>query len=316
MMSETLLLYRGENFNPNFYYHSGLDVSHAFLIIKNRKKTIVTNELNRGLGGGFRGRYTVSTDMIKSVKKLVKRADMDGRMPVHLYLKLADRVKMNDKTEDFYRIRMMKNSDEISNIKKAVRATKEIIESVKIKEGKKEKDIAGEILAETYRRGFEPAFEPIVTTGRNASTPHAISTDKRIADYVLVDYGVRYKHYCGDITRCFFFKTKKAQRVREIYEKLKRLSYDIIDAGKDVRYSSEVRKFYEALNKRYNLPKPIHSIGHGIGLEVHEYPRFGRNYKDRITKTTFTIEPGAYLKDFGVRYEETVFHNGKRIVVL
>jgi len=49
---------------------------------------------------------------------------------------------------------------------------------------------------------------------------------------------------------------------------------------------------------------------------VHEYPRFGKKYSDPVAGATFTIEPGIYAGDYGLRYEETVYHNGKRIVVL
>jgi Xaa-Pro aminopeptidase len=68
--------------------------------------------------------------------------------------------------------------------------------------------------------------------------------------------------------------------------------------------------------KKAGLPKMIHSIGHGIGLQVHEFPRFNKKYKDKIRQSTFTIEPAVYFKDFGVRYEETVYYDNRKAVVL
>ena len=105
-------------------------------------------------------------------------------------------------------------------------------------------DVADELLAETYRRGLEPAYAPIVATGKNAATPHALISSKRIEDYVLIDYGVKYKQYCADITRCFFFKSKKAAAIKEKYEKLEKLAYNIIDAGAGMRTTKEIRDYY------------------------------------------------------------------------
>ncbi|MEM2908962.1 MAG: M24 family metallopeptidase [Candidatus Bilamarchaeaceae archaeon] len=316
MRFRNLLLYHGEGFNPNFYYLSGLTFQNAFLIIKNGKKTIITNLLNRGLGRGFQGKFLLSTDLLRDVKRLVRgrTVEIDGRMPVRLYLKLN--IKAEDCTEKLYRMRAQKRLDEVAKIKIAARLTRSIVDGVSIREGRTEKEIADELLSETYAQGVEPAFNPIVATGGSAVSPHAIPGNKKIADYVLIDYGVRYKHYCADITRCFFFKTKKGKRVEEIYDKIRDVACRIVDECAGAKNSGEITMFYEQLNKKYGLPKPLHSVGHGIGLEVHEYPRFGKKYNDPIKKTTFTIEPAAYFGNFGVRYEETIFHNGKRLVVL
>jgi Xaa-Pro aminopeptidase len=97
---------------------------------------------------------------------------------------------------------------------------------------------------------------------------------------------------------------------------VKEIANEMIDSCGHMKKSAEVREFYLKLNRKYKLPAPVHSLGHGIGLDVHEYPRFGKKYDDEIVKTAFTVEPAAYFGSFGVRYEETLFHNGKRIVVL
>ena len=60
----------------------------------------------------------------------------------------------------------------------------------------------------------------------------------------------------------------------------------------------------------------IHSIGHGIGLSVHEFPRLSKKYKDKIAGTTFTIEPAFYLRRYGMRFEDMVYFDGKKARIL
>ena len=63
--------------------------------------------------------------------------------------------------------------------------------------------------------------------------------------------------------------------------------------------------------EKHGLPKLIHSIGHGIGLEVHDYPHLGKKSQDSLEGAVLAIEPAAYFKSFGVRYEEMVANTKK-----
>lgn len=316
-MRSDVVVYSGSSLNPNFYYHTGLELTHAFLVIKGKRKIVITNALNRGLGKNFDGEFVVSEDIFEDTKKIVgKEFSIDGSMPFRVYKKLREGKRVSDATDMLYQWRAKKSGEEIAKIKKAARATMDIIEKFSRCEGKSEEKIAHEILTETYKNGFEPAFQPIVASGSNAATPHARCTRKKIEDYVLIDYGVKYENYCADITRCYFFHSKKAANLKTRYEKLVELATSIMDAGGEMKKSSEISNYYERENKKFGFPKPIHSIGHGIGLEVHEYPRFGKKYNDDIVGTTFTIEPGVYEKNYGLRYENTTYHNGKKIVIL
>ena len=319
-MKYDFLVYSGAVANPNFFYYTGLNLTHAFLILEDlegKGKTIITNALNRGFGRNFDGEFIVAEDIFDEVRKRVgQKIAIDSSMPFRVYKKICDGRDVIDAAELFYKKRMKKTSEEISKIKKAVSLSKGIIEKFGSCEGMNEEDVAKNLLTETYSEGLEPAFPPIVATGQNAATPHASYTKKIVRDFVLIDYGVKYKNYCGDITRCFFFNSKKASALKEKYEKLKELAYRLIDNGGGFKKSDELHNHYEDLNSKFGFPRPIHSIGHGIGLEVHEYPRFGKKYSDEIAFSTFTIEPGIYYDNYGLRYEETVYHNGKRIIVL
>lgn len=316
-MRSKIVIYSGNNLNPNFYYHSGLELTYAFLILDGKRKTIITNILNRGFRKEFAGRFVIANDIFAETKKIIgKNFSIDGAMPFRVYKKISNKKEAKDATEMLYNIRLKKKNEEVAKIRKAARATIGIIEKFSRCKGKKEEEVAKEILKETYKSGLEPAFLPIVATGSNAATPHARCTKKIIEDYVLIDYGVKYKNYCADITRCYFFHSAKANKLKEKYEKLKNLEMAIIDRCGEMKKSKEITDYYENINTNFGFPKPLHAIGHGIGLEVHEYPRFGKKYNDDIVQTTFTIEPAIYLKNYGLRYENTVYHNGKRIVRL
>ncbi|MEM3625526.1 MAG: M24 family metallopeptidase [Candidatus Bilamarchaeaceae archaeon] len=316
-MKSKILIYNGDTLNPNFYYYSKLGITHAFLILDGQKKTIITNVLNRGLKNGFNGDFVIAEDIFEETKKrLGKKFRVDSSIPLRIYKKICGKDFAEDATDELYKRRAKKTKKEISKIKKAVRFTLDIIEKFSRCENKSEKEIAEEIILETYKNGLEPAFLPIVATGKNASTPHALCTRKKIEDYVLIDYGVKYKKYCADVTRCYFFDTEKGKKLKEKYETLKKISETIVEKCGKMKSSKEISEYYQMLNKKAGFPAPLHSIGHGIGLEVHEYPRFGKKYNDDIIQTTFTIEPGVYTKEYGLRYENTVYHDGKRIVVL
>jgi len=251
-----IVIYSGNETSANFYYHSGLPLTHAFLVIEGRKKTIITNSLNRGLGKNFDGKVIIAKDIFGKVRKVAgKKFFVDGSIPLRVYKKIAG-AKVEDATELLYEKRMKKQNGEVTKIKKAASLTREIIEKFSRCAGKREEEVARELVVETYEQGLEPAFRPIVATGRNAGTPHAFCTKKTIEDFVLIDYGVKYKNYCADITRCYFFDSARASRMLEKYEKLKELAYAVIDAGGDMKKSNEIAAFYERANKKLNFPKP------------------------------------------------------------
>ena len=304
-----ILLYRGNEFNTNFYYYSGIDIDHAFLVLP--KKIILVPKMNQKLAKKiFKGKVISYSNYSEELKKILgKKTEIDGAsLPTRVYLRLKKITKMGDSTERFFEERSKKKPQEISNIRRAVKETKEIIESVDFKKYKTEMDVKKYLLQETFERGLEPAFEPIVASGVNTSHPHHSSGKKKLKGPMMIDYGVKYNHYCGDITRCFMLKGK----AKDEYEKLQQVNSEIVDELCNLRNGKEVSLFAEKTVKKYGFPKMIHSIGHGIGLDVHEFPRLNRKYKDGIKGTSFAIEPGVYGSKYGLRYEETIYFDGKK----
>jgi Xaa-Pro aminopeptidase len=131
---------------------------------------------------------------------------------------------------------------------------------------------------------------------------------------VLVDCGVRHKHYCSDLTRCFLLK-KDRKRERQ-YESLQDICYSIVDGLPSLRTGKEVSALADRLIKKAGFPRMIHTIGHGVGLDVHELPNLSVKSEDGIAGATMAIEPAFYLGSHGMRYEETIFFDGKKARIL
>ena len=119
--------------------------------------------------------------------------------------------------------------------------------------------------------------------------------------------------YNSDITRCFLLSREQGKT----YNKLKRISASIIDQLPNLETGGELAKLTRALYKKEGLVHPPHSIGHGIGLEVHEKPSFFLKSKDSLVGATFAIEPSVYFKgEYGLRHENVVYFDGKKATVL
>lgn len=210
--------------------------------------------------------------------------------------------------------RMVKEPDEIANIKRACEITDQCFDHLKeyIKVGMSEKQVASEIERFFLSNGAEElAFDTIVASGKNSSMPHAIPTDKLIeaGDPITIDMGCKYNGYCSDMTRTIFagFIPPEAKKV---YDFVLRNQLQVIDMLKEGTNIKNISKMIDS-NIKLNGYEVMHSLGHGVGLEIHEYPYFG-NTVDYILKenNVITDEPGVYIPNkFGVRIEDTLLIN-------
>lgn len=312
-MDYPILLYRGENFNSSFYYYLKFDVDHAFLLIEKNKKTLFVPKLNEKLAKSKFSNvviYKKIEDIIKHIKYRKIFFDASS-FSTKLYILFSKLFKMEDISDKLFSARAKKKEEEIATIAKAVKITKKLFAKIDFDELTTENDVRTFLLHETLKRGLSPAFEPIVATGKNSSMPHYHSSTTKISDYVLVDYGVRYKNYCADLTRCFFLKKDRIKE--EAYLTLKNIFNDLIDEFPNFSKGSHVTEFSAKLFSKYKMPEQIHAIGHGLGLDVHEFPRLGLKSKDSLVNSVLAIEPGVYYNSFGARFEENIYFDGKKV---
>ena len=207
--------------------------------------------------------------------------------------------------------RMIKDEEEIEKITKACEITDNCFQHLKefIKVGQTEKEIALEIEKYFKMHGADgPAFDSIVASGKNSSKPHAVPTDKKLelGDVLTMDFGCQYEGYCSDMTRTVFvgYIPEEAKFIYDLVLKNEEQTLDELKEGANVKLLSRMVENDFKLNG-YDL---IHSLGHGVGLEIHEYPYLNTK-NDFCLKNNMVVtnEPGIYLPGkFGVRIEDTV----------
>lgn len=172
-------------------------------------------------------------------------------------------------------------------------------------------ELAAELSFLMKRHGGETdAFEPIVASGPRSALPHARAARQTIqpGDFVLLDFGCQVDGYVADVTRTLV-AGEADSRHRQIYAAVleaNEISIEAVRPGMEaVDLDRVARDFLEA--KGYG-DEFVHSLGHGIGLRVHELPRVSRRSKDRLEAgNVITIEPGVYEVGFGgVRIEDDV----------
>lgn len=183
-----------------------------------------------------------------------------------------------------------------------------------LKEGVVEKDIALEFEIFCRRHGAERmAFQPIVAFGENSAFAHYRAGDARLKknDIVLMDLGVVVDKYCSDFTRTSFFGTPDHE-LKSIHDLVTKAHDRCLSLCKEgVRVGDldiAARKIFADAGKE---PLFIHSLGHGLGLDVHEFPLIRATSEDKDVHLkagmVITIEPGLYLPGKGgVRYEDSL----------
>lgn len=180
-----------------------------------------------------------------------------------------------------------------------------------IKPGMTEIDIAGEIGVTLTRLGSdEKTFNFIVASGPNSSLPHGFATNRLIrkGDFVTMDFGAVYGGYLADMTRTVALGnvTEEQRKVYETVREAQKKAFDVIRPGAVCREVDAAARNY--IYKEGYEGCFSHGLGHSVGVEVHENPRFNEVCGDRlIPGIVITVEPGIYLKGkFGVRIEDMI----------
>jgi Xaa-Pro aminopeptidase len=208
-------------------------------------------------------------------------------------------------------IRKIKNEEELRLIKKSQEINEKILKDVKkyIKTGVSEKEIEWFIIERIHKyKADAPSFKPVVAFGDHSSVPHHQNTDRKLkkGDVVLIDMGVKYKHYCSDMTRTFFTKQPENEEKKVYLTVLEAQNAAIDKLKKSVKLNSVNKAAINIIEKAGYLKNFQHALGHGVGLDIHELPNLGSEKIFEFEENMVTtIEPGIYLqKNFGVRIED------------
>lgn len=215
-------------------------------------------------------------------------------------------------------LRESKDEHEVSLIAEAARVATDALGRTlpQVAIGQTELQIAG-ILEKALRdEGSEEApFPPIVASGPRSALPHARASARVLerGDILLIDFGAQHGGYCSDVTRTFVAGVPTAEQ-REIYQVVRdanHIASHSVRAGMTGMAADALARSY--IERCGHGDSFGHSLGHGLGLEVHEAPRLARTAESALVAgSVVTIEPGIYRPGWGgVRIEDDVHLSAK-----
>lgn len=255
------------------------------------------------------------------------RVGFDGNTVVLTQLqhlkKTFPKVKFLPKVDCVENIAVVKDEEEIKKIKQAVRITDLVFGEILslMKPGVSELDIAAEISYRQRKHGAEAdAFETIVASGERSALPHGRATSKKLrnGELITLDFGCVVEGYHSDMTRTVALG-KLTTEAKKIYSIVLDAQRKAIAAAKNGLKTKDLDAVARGYIKHRGYDKYYrHSLGHGIGLQIHEAPRISVLSKATLkTGNVVTIEPGIYIPRFGgVRIEDDVVINNGSCEVL
>ncbi len=201
-------------------------------------------------------------------------------------------------------IELIKKAEEIGDI-----SFKNVIPLVKV--GMTENELAAEIEYQMRKLGaIGPSFSTIAVSGKKTVMPHGIPDSKKIekGDMITLDFGCIYNGYCSDMTRnlCMGEPTKKQKEVYDIVLKAQLSGLSAIKAGVTGKEADKAAR--DVIENAGYGAYFGHSLGHGVGLMIHELPNLSpRSDTVLLKNTVVSCEPGIYIEgEFGVRIEDLV----------
>ncbi len=206
-----------------------------------------------------------------------------------------------------------KDDSEIEHVHAAQGITDEVFDHLcrTIKRGMTERAIAAEIVYQHLKRGAERmAFDPIVASGPNGALPHARPSNRKLqrGDLVVIDMGGVVDGYASDMTRTVAIGPA-SERARQHYAAVLEAQQHAIDTVHAGMTGAELDAMArEVLDEAEIGAYFTHSLGHGIGLQTHEWPRLSQRVEHVLPAgAAITIEPGVYVPDqYGIRIEDIV----------
>lgn len=234
----------------------------------------------------------------------------------HWQKKEGANLKLIPSTSLFKHARAIKDKDEVQKLQTCASLLWKGFQFIRasLKKGIKEKELSKHFEIFCLERGADRlSFEPIIAFGPNSAMPHYRSQETRLkeGDIVLIDIGLSVDNYHSDMTRVLFYKKENPylRRLYEIAQRAQKSALKLCRPGVKIQQLDMAARQVMCEENVEDLF--VHSLGHGIGLEVHEFPRikFDSEDKDVVLEKgmVFTVEPGLYVPNIGgVRYEDTV----------
>ncbi len=310
------------------FYFSGFRSSFGYALISDEGCFYFTDsryveEARRKLKNGFTAVETTASEAGELLKTYLrgKRAGYQPEKTTVSEFKLLQNTgaEFTDASAAVNALAAVKSDAEIALISKSCKITEKAFGEIipYIKEGVTEKDLKDELEYRLKKCGATAmAFDTIVAFGKNSSVPHHVSDNHKLAKNqpVLMDFGGEYGGYASDMTRTLFYG-KAGAKFKAAYEVVLRAhesAKEMIRESMPVRLADKTAR--GIIDESAFKGRFTHSLGHGVGLNIHENPYLNPKSEEIFEKNmVFTIEPGIYLPgEFGIRIEDTALIKGER----
>ena len=259
----------------------------------------------------------------KTIQKLVK-----GRGIVDSYEPRFGVTRFQVKPELFTEARRVKDGIELERIRKACAKTDKVYEGItsELKAGRTEWQVAAEAVKIATEQGMSPSNSDsslgpiIIASGPHGAYGHSELSSRQLqnGDFVVADLFFRYEGYNSDETRTFAIGDVSSE-MKWHYAVVKEAQAAALDAARAGTPCGDVNEAAVSVLRRNKMEKLLnHSIGHGVGIDIHEMPGIFKGNKVKLLKNdVITDEPGVYLVGkFGVRIEDTLVVDGRKPEVL
>jgi len=302
----------------NIRYLTGLQISAGAILVERTQATLFLDGRYYNEGKELSWMNVGDAKDFPRILKTVRTVGFEEKsITVHRLSRWKAQFKNTKfvQTKDFVEgLRQQKDSAELQSIKTACSMTKKILRTIPsfLVIGKTEREISWSIESLARKLGAESmAFETIVGFGENSSRPHHHPTHRKLrkSDIVQIDLGLKVNGYCSDMSRVFFLapKTSAQRKAYSALLKAKKTAEKLVKKGVDVRALDLAAR---AVLKQYGYTHEFsHSLGHGLGLDIHEAPAVSAKAQKHLLKKgeVITVEPGLYFPgEWGMRVEDTI----------
>ena len=247
-----------EKYNPNIMYFSGYNGLGALIIPKKQSPFLIVPkmELERAKNSMIKRFFAMDKKkFFESINSVIKKqgikaknAAIDGNnFNLNIYRSMKKQfknVKTKDISSELLKLREVKTKNEIEIMKKSCDYASIILKRAinNFKDFKTESEIAAFLEYETKKLGLDIAFSPIVASGSNGSMPHYSPKNVKIKNgFCVLDFGVKYKGYCSDITRTIYVG-KISNKEKMIYNFLLNIQNGLING---IKLNDNCGKIYE-----------------------------------------------------------------------
>ncbi len=257
----------------------------------------------------------LSTKLLHILKnKQISKLFLDyQQVKIPFFLKIQKKINCKNFKQLQKNILLSKNQKDIANMQTAIQITEQTLAWClpKLSPAMKEVEFQRVLKIKALELGASDfAFQPIVAFGKNSANIHHLSGKTVLGNkpLMLIDLGFKYANMCSDMTRTYILN-KSASQIIDTYrivKKAKIASEKLYQAGESIAKTSEIAN---QVFKKANLSELPHSLGHGIGTQVHEAPGINHKNQDQFqANTCITCEPGVYIENqFGIRLEDIVW---------